>query len=128
MSDAGDTPVVAVIDSGPRLARAALACWEHGRAVMPVNPAFTRPELDALFERLRPNAILARGEVFDFDGGVRAAPGVAAVVVTSGTAGIPKGVELTRAGMEVMGRGYSNGLQAGPKDRWLLCLPLHHVA
>ena len=126
--DAGGTPVVAVIDSGARLARAALACWEHGRAIMPVNPAFTRPELDALFDRLRPNAILADGEVFDFDGGEHAAPGIAAVVVTSGTAGEPKGVELTRRGMEVMGHGYSNGLQAGPNDRWLMCLPLHHVA
>ena len=48
--------------------------------------------------------------------------------MTSGTTGTPKGVELTRAGMEVMGRGYSNGLEAGPGDRWLACLPLHHVA
>ena len=27
-----------------------------------------------------------------------------------------------------MGRGYSTGLDAGPGDRWLACLPLHHVA
>ncbi len=27
-----------------------------------------------------------------------------------------------------MGRGYSDGLDAGPADRWLACLPLHHVA
>ena len=27
-----------------------------------------------------------------------------------------------------MGRGYSAGLDAGPGDRWLACLPLHHVA
>ena len=61
-------------------------------------------------------------------GGVPAPAGTAAVVVTSGTTGAPKGVELTRAGMEVMGRGYSDGLDAGPGDRWLACLPLHHVA
>jgi O-succinylbenzoic acid--CoA ligase len=30
--------------------------------------------------------------------------------------------------MDVMGRGYSAGLDAGPSDRWLACLPLHHVA
>jgi O-succinylbenzoic acid--CoA ligase len=30
--------------------------------------------------------------------------------------------------MQVMGRGYSAGLDAGPTDRWLACLPLHHVA
>jgi len=27
-----------------------------------------------------------------------------------------------------MGRGYSDGLDATPADRWLACLPLHHVA
>ena len=48
--------------------------------------------------------------------------------MTSGTSGEPKGAELTRTGMEVMGRGYSDGLDAGPGDRWLACLPLHHVA
>ena len=61
-------------------------------------------------------------------GRARAAADTAAIVVTSGTEGTPKGVELTRAGMEVMGRGYSAGLDAGPGDRWLACLPLHHVA
>jgi O-succinylbenzoic acid--CoA ligase len=30
--------------------------------------------------------------------------------------------------MEVMGRGYSAGLDADDRDRWLTCLPLHHVA
>jgi O-succinylbenzoic acid--CoA ligase len=52
----------------------------------------------------------------------------AAIVVTSGTTGDAKGVELTRTGMEVMGHGYSRGLDADEHDRWLTCLPLHHVA
>jgi O-succinylbenzoic acid--CoA ligase len=30
--------------------------------------------------------------------------------------------------MEVMGRGYSEGVGAGPDANWLACLPLHHVA
>ena len=48
--------------------------------------------------------------------------------ITSGTTGAPKGVELTAAGRDVMGRGYSNGIGVTAADRWLACLPLHHVA
>src|SRR5439155_321201 len=61
-------------------------------------------------------------------GGVPAPPDTAAIVVTSGTTGEAKGVELTGTGMEVMGRGYAAGLEADAHDRWLTCLPLHHVA
>ncbi len=129
-AQAGRTDVVAVVAGGRVLAEAALRCWDTGRAILPVNPAFTRMEITALLDRLRPSfvcdgdldALTPRAD------GAPAASGIAAVVVTSGTAGAPKGVELTRAGMEIMGRGYSAGLEAGAADRWLTCLPLHHVA
>ena len=56
-------------------------------------------------------------------------PSVAAVVVTSGTTAQPKAVELTWAGLECMARGFSAAIGAHPAiDRWLACLPLHHVA
>jgi len=120
--------LVAVIDGGTRLARAALTCWDHGRAVLPVDPALTRSEMDVLFDRLRPAFVMADGELFRYPDGQPVAREVVAVVATSGTTGEPKGVELTRAGMVAMGRGYSDGLGAGPDDKWLACLPLHHVA
>ncbi|HWS47672.1 MAG TPA: fatty acid--CoA ligase family protein [Acidimicrobiia bacterium] len=110
----GTSDVVAVVASGPALADAARRCWDEGRTILPFDPGFTAGELDELHARLRPAE--------------PAAAGTAAIVVTSGTAGAPKGVELTRAGMEVMARGYSAGLGMGPDDRWLACLPLHHVA
>src|SRR4051794_9614654 len=115
MPSQDETELVAVAGTGPALADAARRAWDEGRAILPLNPALTRPEHDAILERLRP-------------GRVPVAAGTAAVVVTSGTTAAPKGPELTRAGMEVMGRGYSAGLDAGPDDRWLACLPLHHVA
>lgn len=124
-----ESDVVAVVAAGPALAEAALRCWDQGRAVLPVNPAFTAAEVATLLERLRPTHVVSSDLVeTPYDGGQRAAVDVVAIVVTSGTAGAPKGVELTRAGMEVMGRGYTAGLDAGPADRWLACLPLHHVA
>jgi len=119
-----ETEVVAVVGAGSELADAARNCWDAGRAILPVNPAFTAGEITTLLDRLRPTHV---GPTV-FPGGVPAPAGTAAIVVTSGTEGTPKGVELTRAGMDVMARGYSAGLHAGPADRWLACLPLHHVA
>jgi O-succinylbenzoic acid--CoA ligase len=121
---ADETEVVAVVAAGDALAEAARTCWDEGRAILAVNPAFTAGEITTLLERLRPTHVGAT----PFSGGVPAPADTAAIVVTSGTEGTPKGVELTRAGMDVMGRGYSAGLTASATDRWLACLPLHHVA
>jgi o-succinylbenzoate---CoA ligase len=119
-----ESEVVAVVASGLALAEAAGRAWDDGAAILPINAAATPAEQRDLIERLRPTIVGGERN----PRGVPAPAGTAAVVVTSGTAGAPKGVELTRAGMEVMGRGYSAGLDAGPGDRWLACLPLHHVA
>jgi len=129
VAPADETDVVAVIAAGNALADAARRCWDEGHAILPVNPAFTAAEIEALLSRLRPTHLaLGTAAVEPHPNGLPAPAGIAAIVVTSGTEGAPKGVELTRAGMEVMGRGYSAGLDAGPGDRWLACLPLHHVA
>lgn len=128
MPGSDETAVVAVVGAGQPLAAAALAAWDAGEAILPINPAAPPAEQARLLDQLRPTHLV------DGDGrralrtGVPAPADTAAVVVTSGTTAEPKGVELTRTGMEVMGRGYSAGLAAGAQDRWLTCLPLHHVA
>jgi len=55
-------------------------------------------------------------------------PDVAAVVVTSGTAGAPKGVELTWDGPAASAAAVGAALAVEPGDRWVACLPLHFVA
>lgn len=50
------------------------------------------------------------------------------IVFTSGSGGSPKGVRLTMANLEAAARASLRHLGHGPQDRWLLCLPLHHVA
>lgn len=104
------------------------ACWDAGEAVLVLDPSAPPAEVDHLLDRLRPTALLDASGRRELPGGEPVDAGVAAVVVTSGTTGEPKGVELTRAGLVASGVAYSQALGAGPGDRWLCCLPLHHVA
>lgn len=50
------------------------------------------------------------------------------VVFTSGSTGHPRGVRLTARNLEAAAQASVAHLGHGPDDRWLLCLPLHHVA
>lgn len=96
-------------------AQAVWRAWEANRAVAVLDPR--QPEAEA--ERAR--AVLAPGQPV--------APEVAAVVLTSGTAGRPRAVELTWDGMVAAARAVSEALGAdAASDRWWCALPLHHVA
>ena len=88
--------------------------WDAGDAVLVLDPRAPDAEVDRILARVGPEA------------GVE--PDVAAVVVTSGTAGSPKAVELTWDGLAASAAAVSGALEVGPGDRWLACLPLHHVA
>ncbi|HEX2046214.1 MAG TPA: AMP-binding protein [Acidimicrobiales bacterium] len=95
-------------------ATAIRAAWDAGDAVLVLDPRAPDPEVEAVLGRLRPE------EGVD--------PDVAAVVVTSGTEGVPKGVELTWDGLAASAAAVSDALEVEAEDRWLACLPLHHVA
>jgi O-succinylbenzoic acid--CoA ligase len=98
----------------PEAAAAIRAAWEAGDAVLVLDPHAPEPEIEGILARMRPE--------------VGVEPEVAAVVVTSGTAGSPKGVELTWDGLAASGTAVAAALEIGPVDRWLACLPLHYVA
>ncbi len=50
-----------------------------------------------------------------------------ALVYTSGTSGRPRGVELSRGAFDASARASEKHLGRHPQERWLLCMPLHHV-
>ena len=108
-------PLVVVRLPPPEAADAIRRAWDMGRGVLVLDPRAPEAEVARIVERLDP------------DGDV--APDVAAVVVTSGTTGEAKGVELTFGGLQASARAVSDaiGVRAGGGDRWLCCLPLHHV-
>jgi o-succinylbenzoate---CoA ligase len=88
------------------------AAWERGDAVLPVNP-------DAgVAERRRLLAAMRVDEPAD---------GVALVIATSGSTGEPKGAELSHAALEASARAAHARIGLLPGDRWLSCLPWHHI-
>lgn len=53
--------------------------------------------------------------------------GAAVRLLTSGTAGVPRAVDLSRANFEASAAGTGAALAVTAEDRWLCCLPTHHV-
>ena len=121
-------PLVAVALPRPAAARAILAAWEAGEAVLPLDPDAPEPERKGVLAAARPTHLLDGDRRLRLDGGPPAEAGVAAVVATSGTAGAPKVVELGADAIRWSALATSAALEAGPGDRWLCCVPVHGVA
>ena len=122
-----EAEAVAILLPPPEAARVAADLWEAGEAVVPLDPNAPAPDLQRSLAALRPTALIDRDGRRRLPDGVPVAAGVAAVVVTSGTTGERKGVELTFAGLAASGAAVSSAI-AGAGGRWLCCLPTHLVA
>lgn len=114
MSSHGTGRLVTVRRPAPEAAGEIRAAWDAGHAVLVLDPRAPEPEVGRIVGWMQPEAGVA--------------PEVAAVVVTSGTSGAPKGVELTWDGLAASAAAISTALEVGAGDRWLACLPLHYVA
>lgn len=120
--------LVAVCLPRPEAAQAVREAWDRGQAVLPLDPGAPAAALQAALDGLRPTELVDAHGRRHVAGGQPVSPEVAAVVATSGTTGVPKGVELTWGGLHSGAAAVSAALDVGPGDRWLCCLPLHHVA
>lgn len=115
MAEANQAELLAIRLPAEQAAGAVLDAWARRQPVAVLDP--NAPDAATAHAR----AALRLDEPVD--------PSIAAVVVTSGTTARPKAVELTWAGLECMARGFSAAIGADPAtDRWLVCLPVHHVA
>ncbi len=127
MAGQSGTPLVAVNLPRPQAATAVAAAWDRREAILVLDPDAPRVAARRLLERFAPTHMADATGVHTI-GGQPVADGTAAVVVTSGTTGEPKGAELTFAGLEAIGAAFASMLGVDPDDRALVCLPLHHVA
>ena len=120
--------LVAIALPRPAAARAVVAAWEAGEAVLPLDPGAPAPELKGTLAAARPTHLVDGEGRRRLPGGEPAEAGLAAVLATSGTSGTPKVVELGADAVRWSALATSRALAAGPGDRWLCCLPLHRVA
>lgn len=101
--------------------------WGRGDAVAVLDPTAPAQEQAARLRAIDPTHLLDAAGLHEC-GGEAPAQGVAAVVVTSGTAADAKAVELTFAGMRAAAQATHEVIGIEPGDRWLASVPLHHVA
>ena len=127
MNAPDESRLVAVVLPAPEAAVAIRATWDQGGAVAVVDPA--DPNHRERLEHLAPTHVIdAHGE-HRFPAGRGVASDVGAVVATSGTTGDARFVELTVDGLRASALAVHHALDVHPdRDRWLACLPLHHIA
>ena len=103
------------------------AAWERDDAVLPIDPRAPRPAVDAIVGALRPHALVAADGTRGCDAGVDVDDDVALVIATSGSTGVPKGAQLSRAALEASARATMRRIGLRDDDRWLSCLPWQHI-
>jgi O-succinylbenzoic acid--CoA ligase len=123
--------------AGPFLDAVSAALDGTGPAILPLDPGLPAARLRELLEAFAPAAIQTP-EGTQQGPAARAAspppsrpglpPGTAAVIVTSGSTGPPKGVALSAAALRASAAGSLARIGARPGQRWLCCLPAFHVA
>lgn len=122
----GDVVAVA-LPPGPEWFDLVREVWDVGAALFPVDTRFPPTEAAALVRSARPTVLLHPDGWERQDDGMPAETGVALIVHTSGTAGVPKLVEFDRDAIDAAVAASALALEATPHDRWLCALPLAHV-
>ena len=107
--------------------------WEAGDAMLPLPWRAPNRVVQTILRALSPTAVVSP----EAGGGIatrrlpHGAPvpqGTALVIVTSGSTGAPKGVELTHAALTASTRASVRRLGCERGEAWLGCLPVAHVA
>jgi len=104
-----------------------------GAILIPLAPQAPGAEHDALVGRAHADHVLTIGRLGKVEPAASfAARPVAgheaqAIVFTSGSTGKPRGTILTRANLEAGAHASADVLRLTSEDRWLSCLPFHHV-
>ena len=123
--------MVLVDRAGPRLLELLDAALDgSGPAIAPLDARLPPARLAALVEALAPGSVEGPDGVTTLRSGQEkaVAEGTAVIVPTSGSTGVPKGVELSAAALLYSARASLARIGARPGERWLCCLPAMYIA
>ena len=129
-----------------------LACFEIGAIAAPISPMLIDSELEQIITTIQPKLIITSWnqklpdsrfpisvscieELPNASSGCSVITNnykkniedVCSIILTSGTTGIPKAVQLTYGNFEASCNNWNEFLQFQPNDQFLCCLPLHHI-
>jgi O-succinylbenzoic acid--CoA ligase len=101
-----------------------------GPAIAPLDARLPPARLAALVEALGPGSVQGPDRVTTIRSGQEkgVAEGTAVIMPTSGSTGVPKGVELSAAALLHSARASLARIGARPGERWLCCLPAAYIA
>ncbi len=105
--------VTLALPPGEEFVAALEAAWARGDAVLPLDPNLPTAAADRLLAAIRPEQPIEDG--------------IALVIATSGSTGEPKAAQLTHRALEASARATHARIGLTPTDRWLSCLPWHHI-
>lgn len=120
--------VAVALRAGPAYPDLLRRIWDDGDAVLPLDPRAPESHQRALLGAMAAAELVDHRGRHLLDGAVPVREGDAAVVMTSGTTGTPKGVVHTQESMSAAAGITSAALGCSSDSTWLACLPLWHVS
>ena len=144
--------ILIYLPSGVELIEIILACFEIGAVAAPISPKLTEGERNVIIDKIQPKLIITNWnqKLSDFPSPspvscieelpnassgcsvikndyIYNSDDITAIILTSGTTGIPKAVQLTYGNFEASCNNWNEFLQFQSNDQFLCCLPLHHI-
>ena len=144
--------ILIYLPSGIELVHIIFACFEIGAVAVPISPKLTKRECKIVIEKIQPKLIISNWEYKSVltpyslpltaieelpnsshgcsivkNNYEKNSDDIAVIILTSGTTGVPKAVQLTYGNFDVSCSNWNNFLQFESNDQFLCCLPLHHI-
>ena len=144
--------ILIYLPGGVEMVGIILACFEIGAVAAPISTKFTESEREQIINTIQPLLIITNWKLKDSVCSLlppvsfieeltisssgcsdlqityeKNPADVAAIILTSGTTGIPKAVQLTYGNFETSCNNWNEFLQFKSTDQFLCWLPLHHI-
>jgi o-succinylbenzoate---CoA ligase len=110
------------------LAALAAALDGSGPAILPVDPRLPAAAVARMLDALAPSELLTVDGTTAVSDRAGIAEDTAVVIATSGSTGVPKGVQLSGSALTASASASLRRIGALPGERWLCCLPTFHIA